>query len=120
MITIQKAQANNLVFTLTEKTTIAPAFYFLELFSNQNHDSKVVYLGTDISTSPERWNEFEVTENDTEDLPNSVVSLEPTTYDYFVWESTSTDFADKVSRVESGKCVVNGEATPTGTFTDKP
>jgi len=120
MITIQKAQANNIVLTLTEKTTIAPVFYLLELVSNQNNDSKVVYLGTDISIDTSRWNEFILTEDNTDDLPNSVISLEATTYDYFAWESTSTDFADAVGIVESGKCLVNGDDIIVSTFDDKP
>ena len=119
MIRIQKAQANNIVLTLQEKTTIAPVFYLLVLFSNQDHDEKVVNLVTNISTDTMRYDEFVVTENDTEDLPNGIVSLDATTYDYFVWESTSVDYADKVSIVESGKCVVIGDATVVSTYTDK-
>lgn len=117
MIRIQKSQANNIVFTLKEKTTIAPVYYFLVLFSNQDHDEKVISLLTNNSTDTERYDEFVVTENDIEDLQNAIVSLNPTTYDYTVWESTSTDYADKVSIVETGECLVNGEATVVSTFT---
>ena len=120
MLRIQKAQANNLVLTLKEKTTVAPVFYFLVLFSNQDHDEKVVSLLTNLSTDTERYDEFIVTENDVEDLPNAIVSLDPTSYDYTVWQSPTSDYADKISIVETGKCLVIGDETVVSTYTEKP
>ena len=119
MIRIIKSQANSLVFTLKEKTTISPVFYFLSLYSNQDHDTKVVSLLINTSTDTERYDEFEVIENDIEDLANGIVSLDPTTYDYSVWEGTSLDFTDKINIVETGKCLVIGDETIVTTFVDK-
>ena len=120
MLIIQKNQANKLVMTLTEKTTLAPVYYYLEVFSNQNHNSKAVYLGVDASLFTDRFNEFTITENDIEDLANSIISLDAATYDYFAWECSSASYDDKVSIVESGKLVVNGDATVVSTFTQQP
>ena len=120
MIIIQKAQTNRLSFTLFEKTTIAPAYYYLELFSNQNHDKKAVYLGADSSMNLERYNQFDIEENDVENLDNGIISLEPTTYDYFVWQCSEVDFNTKVSIVESGKAKVNGVASESNDITSKP
>ena len=120
MLIIQKNQANNLVMTLTEKTTIAPVYYYLEVFSNQDHNSKAVYLGVDASLFTDRFNEFTITENAAEDLANGIISLDAATYDYFAWECSSASYDDKVSIVESGKLVVEGTATVVSTFTQKP
>jgi len=120
MIKIIKNQSNNVVLTLNEKTTISDANYLLELFSNQNHDSKVVRLTGDTSANIIRYNEFPVVENASEDLDNGIIELEAGTYDYFVWQSSAStlSLSAATSIVESGKCVVIGTGTTSTTFTD--
>ncbi len=119
MITIQKAQANNIVFTLYELTSISNAVYLLELHNNQDHSQKVVVLGTNLSANVSRYDEFLITEDDSEDLANAIVSLDRGDYDYFVWQSPNSDYANRVSIVESGKCKVIGEGEETFTFTQR-
>lgn len=121
MIRITKAQANKITVTLSEKTTITPVFYYLEVKSNQDRStSKAVYLGVDASTNFVRYNEFTITEGTPEDLDNSVISLDAGSYDYYAWECSSQDFTDKVSIVESGKLVVEGTEPTNYTVTDTP
>lgn len=121
MIRITKGQANNVSVTLSEKTTITPVYYYLEVKSNQDRStSKAVYMGVDASTNINRYNEFTITEDDVEDLDNSVISLDAGSYDYYAWECSTQSFTNKVSIVESGKLVVEGTVTPTTTFNDTP
>ena len=120
MLKIQKDQANNITCTLSEKTTIAPVYYYLEVYSNENHNSKAVYLGADSSIYTERYNEFTITEASTDDLDNGQINLSAADYDYFAWECTAQDFSTKVSIVESGKLVVEGSASSTTTFDNEP
>lgn len=121
MITIKKGIVNSVTFTLNEKTTISSPFYFIELYSNSNKDSKLVKLVTDISINKIRWNEFVIEENDTEDLENGIVSLESGTYDYFVYQSKFADLDIDLAEsiVESGKCVVPGGEKVVDTFDEK-
>lgn len=122
MITIKKGIVNSVTFTLNEKTTIASPFYFLELYSNSDRNNKIVRLVNDISINKIRWNEFEIEENDTEDLENGIISLDGGTYDYFVWQSSvsTLDVDLAISIVESGKCKVIGDDVNSIIFSDKP
>ena len=61
MIRLNKNASNNIVCTLSEKTTLSNPTYLLEIQSKENHSSKVVKLGSDISSNTIRWNEFVVT-----------------------------------------------------------
>ena len=120
MIKITKNQTNNVVLTLNEKTTISNANYLLELFSNQNHDSKVVRLSGDTSTNLDRYNQFPIVETSTDDLDNGQISLLEGTYDYFAYETTgSTLSLSGASIIESGKLIViSTGSTVTTTFDD--
>lgn len=120
MLKIQKDQANNITCTLSEKTTIAPVYYYLEVTSNENNTSKAVYLGTDSSTATERYNKFSITEAATDDLDNSQINLPTGSYDYFAWECSAQSFTNKVSIVESGKLIVEGTTSAVSTFTNEP
>ena len=119
MINLIKNQSNTAIFTLQEKTTIVDALYYIEVYSNQNHDSKVMTLSGDSSANIARYNQFDIIENDTEDLTGGTISLIAGTYDYFVWQSASAPFDKlKSSIVESGKMNVTGTGTTSTTFTD--
>jgi hypothetical protein len=65
MLNITKQDTKVLYLTLTEKTTISNPTYLFSLKSRQTDNVKNFIL-TDISTYPERYNEFEFTEGDTE------------------------------------------------------
>lgn len=120
MIKILKNQTNNIVFTLDEKTTISNVNYLLELFSNQNHDSKVVRLTGETSANIKRYNQFPITESTTDNLNIGQINLNAGTYDYYVWQTSATTLAlsSATSIIESGKCVVIGSATTEVTFTN--
>jgi hypothetical protein len=65
MLHITKQDTKVLYLTLTEKTTISNPTYLFSLKSRQTDNVKNFIL-TDISAYPERYNEFEFTEGDTE------------------------------------------------------
>ena len=123
MIVLYKDTVNESVFTLKEKTTIAPVFYIIVIHSNQTKENKVMYLGIDQSPNVDRWNQFDIEEVPLvdEDLADTKINLVTGTYDYYVWQSTSDDLTliDAVSVVESGKLIVNG-TTPTIYTIDTP
>lgn len=118
MLKIQKDQANNITCTLSEKTTIAPVYYYLEAISKENDTSKAVYLGVDSSTATERYNRFSITEASTDDLDNGQINLDSGEYNYKAWECSAQDFTTKVSVVESGLLVVEGTEATVSTFTN--
>ena len=99
MINIQKNQENNSVFTLGERTTLVGALYLLEIFSNQNHDSRVIRLSSDTSTNLFRYNEFKITEVPigSEDFELAKINLEPGSYDYFAWQTTASTLSYRLA-----------------------
>jgi hypothetical protein len=117
MINIIKGSINVCVFTLNEKTTFTDAKYLLELYSNDDRGTKVLKLGTELSSDIIRFNQFNIEESDTEDLINAVISLNVGTYDYKVYE-TESDLITLVDAnvVETGKLVVTGEETESTTY----
>ena len=103
-----------------EENVFYPVHYLLELYSNQDKTIKVIRLFNEMSTNTNRWNEFVVEENEVEDLENGIVSLDVSTYDYFVWQSKTNSMLleDATGIVESGKCVVIGDKIVSSSFVD--
>ena len=125
MIRITRNQSNSCIFTLNEKTTLTGATYLLKIFSNQNHDSKVIGLTGDSSSDIIRYNKFNIIEAPlaSENLSGGTVYLESGSYDYFAYQATGSSLsltASTTTIVESGKLVVTGSATTVSTFTDEP
>jgi hypothetical protein len=93
MLKITKNSVNTIYCTVTEKTTLDPAYYLLSLYSNDNRDTKVLRLSGDSSTNTERWNIFTVEEVVVadEDLELAKVNLiAGGTYDYTIYQTSST------------------------------
>jgi hypothetical protein len=61
MLTLEKLQTKNWYLTLTEKTTISPAYYLFSFTHRLTNKTTNVIL-TDISSYPDRYNKFLVTE----------------------------------------------------------
>lgn len=93
MILINKGQANTVVLTLSERTTITNPTYLFELI-NDNTNATKYFIAQDSSINKERFNEFTITENQTEDLLNGQVSLAYGDYKYNVYEQSSTTNLD--------------------------
>ena len=101
--------------TLLEKQTIDPCDYLFE-FINQMTGQKKIFSGTDTSTAVGRYNQFTITENTTEDLYNSTVSLEKGFWKYTIYEMTvvspaNLDPEDALGTLELGKVYVYDETS---------
>lgn len=79
---ITKGATNQLIFTLTELVTIASPYYLFE-FRNDVTMSSVYFIGADISTHTDRFNEFTFIEGTT-------ATLSPTgQWTYRIFQQTS-------------------------------
>lgn len=107
MLQIIKGETKNWYLTLTEKVTVSPV-YFLFSFTHRLTYTKTNVLLTDISSYPERYNQFTVIEGTTFDIYSGE-------YDYKVYAQTSPsntdpDLANEL--VEEGLLKVNLQDSP--------
>lgn len=123
MLKIQKNTINNLTVTVSERTTLDPAYYLLGLFSKDNHDTKIIRLTGDTSTNPNRYNVFQLKEVPAvdEDLEIGWVNLQPGfSYDYTIYQTSSTSGTsiNGAGPIERGLLKVNGTGSTSATFTE--
>jgi hypothetical protein len=105
MIKIEKNSTNNIVLTLSEKTTLTNAYYLFEFTSDETKDTRYI-IPTDISPNKIRYNEFEIIE------PTNI-SLTVGTWKYRIFEqlsSTNTN-TNGLNEVECGRVDVIGSTT---------
>ena len=121
MIFIKRNTTNKVVLTLNELITISP-YDVLFKFSNETTGEIKLFTATDISPATERYNEFSIVENVTENLYNGIVSLDPVGYwSYIIYEMApsspvSLDPTNAISILEIGKVLVDDNiilVTPT-------
>lgn len=124
MILIKQNTTNNVVLTLYEYATIYP-FDVLFMFKNETTGEIKYFTASDISPATERYNQFNIIENVTENLLQGTVSLDPTGYwSYTIYEMPvasppSIDPNNAIAIMEVGKVNVIPFATiVTPTFTD--
>jgi hypothetical protein len=106
MLVIEKAESKNWYLTLTEKVTISNP-YFLFAFTHRTTNEQTTVILTDVSTHPERYNQFAVVEG-------STFSLDAGEFEYVVYAQTSSSnlspaLADE--EVESGILKVQFDVT---------
>lgn len=112
-IYIEKNESNVCMFTLTESTTITGAKYIMQIESKALNTSKLMWLNTDLSLYPERYNEYIITEvpEIDEDLENQKINLIEGGHNFYVWQTDvdelDTDLALNI--IESGWLHVVGE-----------
>ena len=131
MILINKNSVNKIALTLTEKSellsydntnTLIGTSYNLFVFENEGKDQQKIFTADDVSPYKERYNEFILTETDTEDLLNGSIHLEGRTsqWSYKIYESDTPFTIDTLSVtastgkvLEQGRVLVRGnEETP--------
>lgn len=101
MISIVKGSSANWYLTLKEKVTISPYYFLFSLIHTQTETTTNKIL-TDISTFPDRYNKFLVTEGTT-------FTLKTGQFQYIVYAQTSavnTNPALAQEEVESGILIV--------------
>ncbi len=106
MIYITKGQLNTFALTLTESTTISNPTYLFKFVWEMNESLNPVYfIGTDISSYPDRANIFQMTEGTGQDVEFKIGQ-----YKYEVYESPIINPSDEtgLDKIEEGRMVVEG------------
>ena len=110
MIKLVENTSTNVVLTLREVTTLTTPYYVFEFINDDTNISKI-FTGVDISTNVNRYNEFVIELNSTEDLNDSIVDLEKGFYKYKIYSTAvlnDLDLDNITELVESGKVYVDG------------
>lgn len=114
MILIIKNTTNNIILTLAEKTTLTNVVYLFEVTNDSSSDVKC-FIADDISPNKERYNEFDLIENATEDLLNGTFELELSGfYKYNIYEQASPTNLDPtlaLHKIKTGKLQVASTLT---------
>ena len=118
MLKVTRGQSNGVVFTLTEKTTLSSP-YFLVVFNNLATNEHIYAICPDTSTQTTRYNLLTIIESNTSIPLSGQVKLVEGTYQYKVYEQTSSSNLDpslSVSLVETG--LLKSVTTATSSFID--
>ena len=109
---IEKASLNQIALTLTEKSNSELAINWLFRFVNEQSKKEYFCFLTDLSTSPKRYNLFNLYEGTDITLPLG-------DYTYFVYQKTvlNEDYTTGIE-CEKGKARVFEDATITPTYTN--
>ena len=75
MININQGQANTVVLTLSEKTTLSTPYYLFKFENAQATSIQKLFNATDTFCDTTRCSKFTITEDATEDLDNGTVEL---------------------------------------------
>lgn len=89
MQTITRGSANTVVFTLTERVTLDSPYFLVKVNSRSTNITKRFILPANASGATARYDQFTITEDDTEDLPNGTVSLTAGDWSYKIYEQAS-------------------------------
>lgn len=111
-VTIEKGNLNQIALTLTEKSNSELAINWLFRFVNEQSKKEYFCFLTDLSTSPKRYNLFNLYESTDITLPLG-------DYTYFVYqmETESEDYTTGIE-CEIGKARVFEDETITPTYTN--
>jgi len=109
---IEKASLNQIALTLTEKSDSELAINWLFRFVNEQSKKEYFCFLTDLSTSPKRYNLFNLYEGTDITLPLG-------DYTYFVYQKTvlNEDYTTGIE-CETGKARVYEDETITPTYTN--
>lgn len=109
---IEKASLNQIALTLTEKSNSELAINWLFRFVNEQSKKEYFCFLTDLSTSPKRYNLFNLYEGTDITLPLG-------DYTYFVYQKTvlNEDYTTGIE-CETGKARVFEDEIPNTTYTN--
>lgn len=108
MIYLTKSQTNLFALTLNESATITnPYFLFKFQWEMSSDVSPVYWVGTDVSSYPDRANIFYFTEGDPLDGFDGILKIGQYTYE--VYESLTPPVDETgLNKIEEGRMVVDG------------
>lgn len=118
MILINKNSSNEVVLTLSEKTSITSPTYLFE-FTNDSTKQTKVFISADYSNNKERFNVFNIIETSTEVPLTGRVSLTVGDWKYNIYQQTSTTnlvVANSGGLVENGRVDVVGNDSELNSF----
>lgn len=113
MLYINKNTDNTLIVTLQEKVTLTSPYY-LFVFTSDVTQEKVIFLQSDISEFPERYNEFLITETSGTQIPSSgtIEFLPIGSWTYKIYEQSSSS---NLIEANAGNLLETGQAKVLGT-----
>lgn len=111
MIIINKESDNTVILELLFNASLTAPYYFFQ-FRKKDTDFVKEFVGSDISINNCRYQKFKISENSSEDLLNSIVSLPIGEYDYTIWEIYNKSLTDtKLNQLGEGIVQVIGESS---------
>jgi hypothetical protein len=119
MILINKNSSNEVVLTLSERTSITSPTYLFEFINDSTKQTKV-FISQDLSINKERNNLFNIIETATEVPLTGRVSLTIGDWKYNIYQQASTTnlvVANASGLVENGRVEVKGIETDLNEFT---
>lgn len=111
MILINKNSSNEVVLTLSEKTSITNPTYLFEFINDATKEIKT-FISADFSNNKERFNIFNIIETSTEVPLTGHVSLTVGNWKYNIYQQSSTT---NLVVANSGGLVENGRVDVVGT-----
>ena len=124
MIYIQKNSSNNVILTLSEKSTLSNPYYMFVFQNEYEINSPGVTFSTDdISSYQNRYNQFVIVENELGSVTGGTSSLSLVSgqwsYNIYESETPTLDILETTGRViEEGRMVVSGADDNIETITD--
>lgn len=92
---ITRGVANTVILTLTERVTLTSPKFLCRVKSRRTNEIKRFILSSNSSSYTGRYDQFTITENDTDDLTNSQVKLLSGDWYYNIYEQSSTSNLDE-------------------------
>lgn len=118
MILINKNSSNEVVLTLSERTSIVDATYLFEFINDATKETKL-FIAQDFSNNKERNNIFNIVETSTENLLIGHINLTVGNWKYNIYQQESTTnliVANSGTRVENGRVDVVGNDNELNSF----
>lgn len=120
MLFINKSASTNVILTLKESTTLTGSTYYLFNFISDDNQSSIYFTGQDISSNPDRYNEFSITEGPLSgvNLTASTINLTtPGYYHYKIYQMTGQTNLSLTGvtggPIETGKVYLSGSSQST-------
>ena len=111
MINLTESSASNVVLTLSEHSTLATTYFLFVIYGNDKGVVKT-FTAPNISTSTNRYDEFVITLNSTENLTTGTIDLNQGFYSYEVYSTAvqnDLDIANVTELLEVGNVFVSGD-----------
>ena len=108
MIVLNYSATTTSILELLPSTTGATPIYLFEVTKVGDTTAKL-FIATDVSQAPCRYQQFDITLSSTENLLNGTINLIPAEYDYTIYEvDTLSLTANRQLKLQTGILIVEG------------